>query len=145
MLTLSSHLLHMPRNLFQEDLLQDFPRNLNEAVPPIVSQIILLSFSEDGCNICLSSVVRDLLWSLWLFKAGRERPCCKDISQPSQLSQMQPIWSHGLVWAEFLQVIPVIILICCLYFSFSLHRDLGDLVGEEWGKGGIEYLTGYLT
>ena len=61
MLTFSNHLLHMPRNAFQEDLLQDFPRNLSEAVPPVVSQIILLVFSEDGCNVCPSSVVRDLL------------------------------------------------------------------------------------
>lgn len=61
MLTFSSHFLHMARNVLQKDLLQDFPRNLSEAVPPVVSQIILLSFSEGGCNICLSSVVRDLL------------------------------------------------------------------------------------
>lgn len=53
MLSFSSHLLHMPRNAFQEDLLQVFPRNLSEAVPPVVSQITLLAFSEDGCNIYL--------------------------------------------------------------------------------------------
>lgn len=61
MLTFSSHFLHMARNVLQKDLLQDFPRNLSEAVPPVVSQIILLAFCEGGCNICLSSVVRDLL------------------------------------------------------------------------------------
>lgn len=129
----------MLRNVFQDDLLLDFTSYLNESGPPVVSQIFLLDFSEDGCKLVLFLVVKDLLWFLLLFKQKsncREQPC-KDTSQPTQLFQVQTIW---VAWAEFLQVIPLMIFIHCWYFSFSLHRSLGDLASEEWRKKGIEHL-----
>lgn len=56
---------------------------------------------------------------------------------------MQPIWFHGLVWAELSQVIPDLILIYnWQLFSlnhFPKHRGLGDILGEDWEKESIEY------
>lgn len=132
MLTLSGHLLHVFRNVFWEDSLQDITNYLNESGRPVVSQILPLDFSEDGCKFPFFSAVKDLLWSLLLFKHFREQPC-KDTSQPTQLFQVQTIW---VAWAEFLQVIPVMIFIYCWYLSFSL----GGLASEEGRKKSIEHL-----
>lgn len=60
-MTILIHLLfHVPMNSFPDDLLYDFPRAQREAIWPIVPQIPLPALYEDGCNICLSSVTRDL-------------------------------------------------------------------------------------
>lgn len=61
MLTVSGHLLHVLRNVFQENLLQAFPSYLNKSGPPVVSQILLLDISEDGCKFVFFFVVKDLL------------------------------------------------------------------------------------
>lgn len=61
MMTVSGHLLHVPRNVFQKDLLQDFPSYLNESGHPVVSQILLLDFSEDVCKLVFFPVVKELL------------------------------------------------------------------------------------
>lgn len=112
-----------------------FTSYLNESDPPAVSQILLLDFSENGCKSVFFPVVKDLLISI-TYKHCREQPC-KDASQPTQLFQVQTIW---VAWAEFLQVIPVMIFIYCWYSSSSLHKSLGDLASEEWRKKGIEHL-----
>lgn len=72
---------------------------------------LVVSF-EDGCNICLSAVFRDLPQSPWLFKDDREGPF-RYISQFSQHPQIQPIGSHWLVRIEFSQLVLASDLIHC--------------------------------
>jgi len=67
-LTVASHLLllHVPRNVFQEDPLQ----GPNEPDQPVVPRINLLVFFEEECSICLSPGMGDLLWSVLLYPAS---------------------------------------------------------------------------
>lgn len=60
-LTVCSHLqlLHVPRNMPEEDLLCDFSSKVRLGVP----SVYFLAFSEDGYNICPSPFMKDYLMS----------------------------------------------------------------------------------
>lgn len=63
MLTVPNQLLHVLRDVLQEDALRVLPTRRSEADQLATPCIALLAFSGGGCNACLSPGVRRLCWS----------------------------------------------------------------------------------
>lgn len=51
--------------MFPKDLLPNLPRDQSQNDRAVVLWIVLLDSFEDGCIVCLSPVVRDLIPSPW--------------------------------------------------------------------------------
>lgn len=98
--------LHVPRNMLQEDLLHDFPRHPSEADWSALPCMILLDFFVYGCDISLSPVVADCPQSPWPYKDDRERSLqpCKDIGQSLctlRYNPSGPMKLHGLSFLKW--------------------------------------------
>jgi len=73
--------------MFPKDLLPNLTRDQSKRDRAVVLWIVLLDFFEDGCNICVSSVVRDLTPSPW--------PCNDTLRTPGDIYLVPWTWADS--------------------------------------------------